>query len=63
VHIMVFGLFRPKISDLSRVHGKRWEDIKVLIDPDFYRQPKAYDALGVCPPGKRISKIKGPWQN
>lgn len=68
VHIAVFVYSDQKISDtVSGVHDKGVEDIKVLIDPDFYRQPysKAYDALGVCPtPGKRISKIKvKPWQN
>ena len=67
VHIAVFVYSDQKISDtLSGVHEKGVEDIKVLIDPDFYRQPysKAYDALGVCPPpGKRNSKIKvKPWQ-
>ena len=68
VHIAVFVYSDQKISDtLGGVHDKGVEDIKVLIDPDFYRQPysKAYEAMGVCPvPGKRKSKIKvKPWQN
>lgn len=67
-HIAVFVYSDQKISDtLSEVHDKGVEDIKVLIDPDFYGQPysKAYDAIGVCPAlGKRKSKIKvKPWQN
>ncbi|HEY9636519.1 MAG TPA: phosphatidylserine/phosphatidylglycerophosphate/cardiolipin synthase family protein [Coleofasciculaceae cyanobacterium] len=68
VHIAVFVYSDQKISDtLGEVHDKGVEDIKVLIDPDFYRQPysKAYDALGVCPAvGKRKGKIKvKPWQH
>lgn len=68
VHIAVFVYSDQQISDtLGGVHDKGVEDIKVLIDPDFYRQPysKAYDALGVCPPtGKKKSKIKvKPWQH
>lgn len=68
VHIAVFVYSDQTISDtLGKVHDRGVEDIKVLIDPDFYRQPysKAYDALGVCPaPGKRQSKIKvKPWQH
>jgi phosphatidylserine/phosphatidylglycerophosphate/cardiolipin synthase-like enzyme len=68
VHIAVFVYSDQKISDtLSEVRDRGVEDIKVLIDPDFYRQPysKAYDALGICPaPGKRKSKIKvNPWSN
>ncbi len=68
VHIAVFVYSDQQISDtLGGVHDKGVEDIKVLIDPDFYRQPysKAYDALGVCPPpSKRNSKIKvKPWQH
>ena len=68
VHIAVFVYSDQQISDtLAGVHDKGVKDIKVLIDPDFYRQPysKAYDALGVCPPpGKRNSKIKVlPWQH
>jgi len=42
------------------------EDIKVLIDPDFYRQPysKAYDALGLPSLQAEEGKIKvKPWQN
>jgi len=68
VHIAVFVYSDQTISDtLGEVHDKGVEDIKILIDPDFYRQrySKAYDAIGVCPkPGKRKSKIKvKPWQN
>lgn len=68
VHIAVFVYSDQKISDtLAGVHNKGVEDVKVLIDSDFYRQPysKAYDALGVCPrPGKRNSKVAvHPWQN
>ena len=68
VHIAVFVYSDQTISDtLSEVRDKGVQDIKVLIDPDFYRQPysKAYDALGVCPvPGKRKSNIKvKPWDN
>ena len=68
VHIAVFVYSDQTISDtLGAVHDRGVEDIKVLVDPDFYGQPysKAYDALGVCPTqGKRNSKIKvKPWQN
>ena len=68
VHIAVFVYSDQTISDtLGEVHDKGMEDIKVLIDPDFYRQPysKAYDALGVCPtPGKRRSRVRvKPWQH
>lgn len=68
VHIAVFVYSDQKISDtLSNVHDKGLEDIKLLIDPDFFRQSysKAYDAMGVCPrPGKKNSLIKvKPWKN
>lgn len=68
VHIAVFVYSDQTISNtLGEVHDKGVEDIKVLIDPDFYAQPysKAYDALGVCPTlGKRKSKIKvQAWRN
>ncbi|HAJ61479.1 MAG TPA: phospholipase [Cyanobacteria bacterium UBA8543] len=67
-HIAVFVYSDQMISDsLGEVHDRGVEEIKVLIDPDFYRQPysKAYDAMGVCPSlGKRKSKIKvNPWPN
>jgi phosphatidylserine/phosphatidylglycerophosphate/cardiolipin synthase-like enzyme len=67
VHIAVFVYSDQKISDtLGSVHDQGVEDIKVLIDPDFFRQPysKAYDAMGVCPrPGKKKSLIKvKPWK-
>ncbi len=66
VHIAVFVYSDQTISDtLDKVRDKGMEDIKVLIDPDFYGKPysKAYDAMGVCPaPSKRKSKIKvKPW--
>jgi phosphatidylserine/phosphatidylglycerophosphate/cardiolipin synthase-like enzyme len=68
VHIAVFVYSDQTISDtLEEVHDRGVEDIKVLIDSDFYRQPysKAYDALGVCPtPGKRRYRIRvKPWQH
>ena len=68
VHIAVFVYSDQHISDtLGNIHDRGVEDIKVLIDPDFYKQPysKAYDAMGVCPAlGKRKSKIKvKPWQH
>jgi len=68
VHIAVFVYSDQQISDtLSGVRDKGVEDIKVLIDEDFYKQPysKAYDAMGVCPPiSKKNSKINvNPWHN
>ncbi|MGH8000272.1 MAG: phospholipase D-like domain-containing protein [Brasilonema sp.] len=68
VHIAVFVYSDQKISDtLDSVHDQGVEDIKVLIDPDFFKQvySKAYDAMGVCPrPGKKRSLIKvKPWKN
>jgi phosphatidylserine/phosphatidylglycerophosphate/cardiolipin synthase-like enzyme len=67
VHVALFVYSDQKISDtLGEVHDRGVDDIKMLIDKDFYSQPysKAYDALGVCPAsGKRKSKIKAkPWQ-
>uniref|UniRef100_A0A0C1R4N6 phospholipase D n=1 Tax=Tolypothrix bouteillei VB521301 TaxID=1479485 RepID=A0A0C1R4N6_9CYAN len=67
IHIAVFVYSDQKISDtLGEVRDRGIEDIKVLIDPDFFRQPysKAYDAMGVCPhPSKssRFIKVK-PWK-
>lgn len=68
VHIAVFVYSDQTISNtLGEVHDKGVEDIKVLIDPDFYTKPysKAFDAMGVCPAlGKRKSKIQvHPWDN
>lgn len=68
VHIAVFVYSDQTISDtLGEVHNHGVEDIKVLIDRDFYGQQysKAYDAMGVCPRlGKRKSKIQAkPWQH
>jgi phosphatidylserine/phosphatidylglycerophosphate/cardiolipin synthase-like enzyme len=68
VHVAVFVYSDQTISDaLGEIHNKGVQDIKVLIDPDFYTKPysKAYDAMGVCPsPGKKKSKIKvKPWPN
>lgn len=68
VHVAVFVYSDQTISDtLGEMHNQGVQDIKVLIDPDFYRKPysKAYDAMGVCPtPGKKKSKIiVKPWSN
>ena len=68
VHIAVFVYSDQQISDtLGNMHAQGIQDIKVLIDQDFYRKSysKAYDAMGVCPrPGKRKSKIiVKPWQH
>lgn len=68
VHIAVFVFSDQQISDtLGTVRAQGVEDIKVLIDEDFYRQPysKAYDAMGVCPPiSNKNSKVKvNPWKN
>lgn len=68
VHVAVFVYSDQTISDtLGEIHNQGVKDIKVLIDPDFYRKPysKAYDAMGVCPPpGKKKSKITvKPWSN
>jgi phosphatidylserine/phosphatidylglycerophosphate/cardiolipin synthase-like enzyme len=65
IHIAVFVFSDREISDtLAAVHDAGIEDIKVLIDPDFYRQSysKAYDALGLCPSRqkKKMTEIK-PW--
>lgn len=67
VHVALFVFSAQNISDtLGNVHDKGVEDIKLLIDPDFFRQSysKAYDAMGVCPrPGKKNSRIKvKPWK-
>lgn len=69
-HIAVFVYSAQTISDtLGEVRERGIEDIKVLVDPDFYKQvySKAYDALGVCPTpgkGKRKNKIQvNPWRN
>lgn len=68
VHVALFVYSAQNISDtLGSVHDKGVKDIKILIDPDFFRQSysKAYDAMGVCPrPGKKNSRIKvKPWKN
>ncbi|MBW4633428.1 MAG: phosphatidylserine/phosphatidylglycerophosphate/cardiolipin synthase family protein [Iphinoe sp. HA4291-MV1] len=68
VHIAVFVYSDQKISDtLGSVHDQGVEDIKVLIDPDFFKQTysKAYDAMGVCPRiGKKRSLITvKPWKH
>lgn len=69
-HIALFVYSAQTISDtLGEVRERGIEDIKLLVDPDFYKQAysKAYDALGVCPTpgkGKRKSKIQvNPWRN
>ncbi len=69
VHMALFVYSDQKISDtLSSVHEQGVEDIKVLIDPDFFGRPysKAYDAMGVCPYlGKKkhqLTKVH-PWKH
>lgn len=69
-HIALFVYSDQTISNtLGEVHDRGIEDIKLLVDPDFYRQAysKVYDALGVCPSagkGKRKSRIRvNPWRN
>ncbi len=67
-HIALFVYSAQTISDtLGEVRERGVADIKVLVDPDFYKQAysKTYDALGVCPTsGKRKSKIQvNPWRN
>lgn len=69
-HIALFVYSDQTISDtLAEVSERGVADIKLLVDPDFYRQAysKAYDALGVCPTpgtGKRKSRIQvNPWRN
>lgn len=69
VHIAVFVYSDQTISNtLGEVRERGIEDIKVLVDPDFYGQAysKTYDALGVCPTpgkGKRKRKISvNPWR-
>lgn len=69
-HIALFVYSDQTISNtLGEVRDRGIEDIKVLVDPDFYRQAysKVYDALGVCPTagkGKRKSRINvNPWRN
>jgi len=66
VHIAVFVFSDREINDnLAAMHDAGVEDIKILIDPDFYRQSysKAYDALGLCPTRRQNDRnnIK-PWQ-
>jgi len=68
VHMALFVYSDQKISDtLGSVHDQGVEDIKVLLDPDFFARPysKAYDAMGVCPyPGKRNNLTKvHPWKH
>jgi len=65
VHIAVFVFSDREINDtLAAVHDTGVEDIKILIDPDFYRQSysKAYDAMGLCPARRKndLNNIK-PW--
>jgi len=68
IHMALFVFSDQKISDtLSMVRDRGVEDIKLLIDPDFFGRPysKAYDAMGLCPSSgkkKRASKVKvKPW--
>jgi phosphatidylserine/phosphatidylglycerophosphate/cardiolipin synthase-like enzyme len=65
VHIAVFVFSDGEINDnLAAVRNAGVEDIKILIDPDFYRQSysKAYNALGLCPTRRKNDRnnIK-PW--
>ncbi|MDV2992925.1 MAG: hypothetical protein N4J56_002579 [Chroococcidiopsis sp. SAG 2025] len=65
VHVAVFVFSDREISDsLATVRDTGVEDIKILIDPDFYRQSysKAYDAMGLCPTHRKkgFNNIK-PW--
>jgi phosphatidylserine/phosphatidylglycerophosphate/cardiolipin synthase-like enzyme len=56
VHIALFVYSAQMISDaLGNAHDQGVEDIKVLIDPDFFARPysKAYDAMGLCPRNSR----------
>ncbi|MBR8834230.1 MAG: phosphatidylserine/phosphatidylglycerophosphate/cardiolipin synthase family protein [Stigonema ocellatum SAG 48.90 = DSM 106950] len=69
VHMALFVYTDQNISDtLSSIHDQGVEDIKVLIDPDFFGKPysKTYDAMGVCPySGKKknqLSKVH-PWKH
>jgi phosphatidylserine/phosphatidylglycerophosphate/cardiolipin synthase-like enzyme len=68
INIAVFVYSDQTISDaLGEVRDRGIQDIKVLIDRDFYTKPysKAYDAMGLCPtPGKKIGKISvNPWRH
>ena len=67
LHIALFVYSDQKISDtVGEVHDRGVEDIKLLVDPDFYGRPysKAYDAMGVCPSiGKRNSVLVKPWHH
>ena len=68
VHIALFVYSDQKISDtVGEMHEQGVEDIKLLIDPDFYGRPysKAYDALGVCPlsSNKNYPARVKPWQH
>lgn len=68
VHIALFVYSDQTISDiLDKVHNQGVNDIKLLIDPDFFARSysKAYDAMGVCPGiGKKhtINHVH-PWQH
>ncbi|HEY9702545.1 MAG TPA: phosphatidylserine/phosphatidylglycerophosphate/cardiolipin synthase family protein, partial [Allocoleopsis sp.] len=64
-YLALFVFSDQQISDtLNEVRNKGVEDIKILIDKDFYQQnySNAYDAMGLCPKGQLSKKIK-PWQN
>ncbi len=67
LHIALFVYSDQKISDtVGEVHDRGVEDIKLLVDPDFYGRPysKIYDAMGVCPStGRRNSTLVKPWHH
>jgi len=68
IYIAVFVYSDPYLSQaLEKSHRQGVQDIKVLIDPDFYRQPysRAYDILGVCPnsSGQKNPSKHQPWSN
>ncbi len=69
VHLALFVFSNQKISDtLNTIHNQGVEDIKLLIDSDFFARSysKAYDAMGICPglskKQKHTTKAKlHPW--
>jgi phosphatidylserine/phosphatidylglycerophosphate/cardiolipin synthase-like enzyme len=64
-YLALFVFSDQQISDsLESIRNRGVNDIKVLIDPDFYKQTfsNSYDILGLCPQGQGNPKIK-PWQN
>ncbi|MBO3459647.1 phospholipase D-like domain-containing protein [Aetokthonos hydrillicola Thurmond2011] len=68
VHMALFVYSAQMISDtLNYVHNQGVEDIKILIDPDFFAQPysKAYDAMGLCPHSRKKRRFAQvhPWKH